>query len=283
MHVARYPLRDEDVGSFDREGFLYIRGLYDPKKEIRPIQRDIYRLIGMVLADDGAAIEREAFGPETFDAGLDHLLKGRRQLVSRIYDAVKKIPSYVKLSCTERHEHVAAALLRTDLVGFANRGYGMRMDNPNEDQYLTQPHQDYVSQLCSPRGLVFWSPLRRATVETGLVRIFRGSHVHGVFPIVKTEDGSRGLVIDGEEDLVRKFEHADVEVDPGDAVVMDFMTLHQSTPNRSDRTRWSMLSRYFDMNEPIGRSHGWKGGLAEGNSFESLHPELTRIREAQRA
>jgi len=50
--------------------------------------------------------------------------------------------------------------------------------------------------------------------------------------------------------------------------------LHASGHNRSLRSRWSMQLRYFNFNDPTGRSYGWKGSYAAGVDFRQIHPEL---------
>ena len=123
-----------------------------------------------------------------------------------------------------------------------------------------------------------WSPLRNVTLEVGPMRICTSSHLDGIFPIVRDGDGSYGLNIRDVENVAARYTYSVPEVNSGDLVVIDFMTLHSSSPNHSQRTRWAMISRYFDFLEPVGSSHGWIGGLQEGNSFEKVHPELSEIR-----
>ena len=55
---------------------------------------------------------------------------------------------------------------------------------------------------------------------------------------------------------------------------MDFLVLHASGENVSERARWSMQFRYFNFDEPTGLRHGWKGAYAAGVDFRSVHPEL---------
>jgi len=192
-----------------------------------------------------------------------------------VYDAMKRLPSYVQLTASAKHAEVAKQLLRSEFVGFAPRGYGIRLDHPGEDKFLTQLHQDYTSQLISPRGVVFWSPLRKVTKELGPVVLYPGSHKLGVQRIEKRGEGSYGLHLPNDEELRRQFTAIAPEPDVGDVVAVDYLLLHESSPNRSNRTRWAMICRYFDFHEETGIRHGWKGGLAEGNSFETIHPELT--------
>lgn len=271
-------LPTQQLRQFQSDGFLYIKDFYDLTTEILPIQKDIYRIIGIIISRHNLPIPQVPFTPENFDAGLSEIIKNYRSYAGILYDAVKKLPSYVRLANCKKHEDLAKMLLTTDFPGFANRGYGVRMDHPDEDKFLTQWHQDYVSQLCSLKGVVLWSPLRDVTLEMGPVRICPASHGDGVFPIVRDGDGSYGLKIRDEEKIVARYRSIVPEVSAGDLVVMDYLTLHCSSPNRSHRTRWAMISRYFDFMEPVGISHNWKGGLQEGNSFEKVHPELSEIR-----
>jgi len=262
---------------FEDEGFIYLPSFYDLDKEILPIQKDIYAIISILIKKYELHIKQEPFSPKTFDSGIEELLKTNRQVVSIIYDAVKKIPSYMKLACSEKNEEVAKILLKTNFVGFASRGYGIRMDNPSEDIFLTQWHQDYVSQLCAKDGIVLWSPLRDVTSEMGPVEICPSSHKDGIFKVSKEGEGSYGLKIKNENEIVKKYTSLIPEVKAGDMVIINYLLLHRSTPNRSKHTRWAMISRYFDFLDPVGISYGWKGGLQEGNSFEKMHPELCEI------
>lgn len=263
---------------FQRYGFLYIPNFYDLNTEITQIQYDIYCVIGLIIKEHRLPINQLQFSSKNFDSGLQELVQNFRKLAGVLYDAVKKLPSYIRLANHKKHEDLAKILLNSEFVGFANRGYGIRMDNPNEDKFITQWHQDYVSQLCSQKGVVFWSPLRDVTLELGPVKICLKSHHQGVFPIVRDGGGSYGLKIKNEPELISKYSTICPEVKVGDLVVIDYMTVHCSSPNRSEFTRWAMISRYFDFFEPAGISIGWRGGLQEGNSFEHVHPELFEIK-----
>lgn len=267
----------EQIDQYKRDGVVYLESFYDLEAEILPIKKDIYRIISMLIDQYKLPVNQDEFSVENFDSGLIEMVKHHRKIVGILYDAVKKIPSYIRLASSPKHDILAKCLIGTDFFGFANRGYGMRMDNPNEDVYLTQWHQDYVSQLCAPKGIVLWSPLRNVTYEVGPVQMCPGSHTDGIFPIVRDGDGSYGLKLKNEEELLKKYAIIVPEVKVGDMVVIDYLTLHASTANRSKFTRWAMISRYFDFLDDTGKAHGWKGGLQEGNSFETIHPELSEI------
>lgn len=271
-------LTTEQLEQYQQDGILYVESFYDLEKEILPIQQDIYRLIRMINEQQCCGIQQEPFSPENFDSGLQDMIETNRDSASILYDAVKKLTSYIRLANSQKNEDLSKLLLGSDFVGFANRGYGMRMDHPNEDKLLTQWHQDYISQLCSPRGVVLWSPLRDVTLELGPVVLCPGSHQDGIFPIIRDGEGSHGLKIKNEVAVVQRYQSVIPEVKAGDLVAIDYLTLHCSSPNRSPFTRWSMISRYFDFLDKTGAAYGWKGGLQEGLSFATIHPELAEIR-----
>jgi ectoine hydroxylase-related dioxygenase (phytanoyl-CoA dioxygenase family) len=264
-------LTAEQMASWDENGFVLLKGFYDAEREIAPIQQEVRELMGLVRQRMGVTVE----GGSEFDEGLAEMARTCREGASLVYDSVKKLPSYIQLATCEKHARVARQVLRSAFVGFAPRGYGIRLDHPGEDKFLTQLHQDYTSQLGSPRGVVFWSPLRRVSREMGPVVLYPGSQRLGIQAIEKVGQGSYGLQIPNADELRRQFRATAPEVEVGDVVIMDYLLLHESSPNVSGHTRWAMISRYFDFTENVGAGYGWKGGLAEGNSFEKAHPELT--------
>jgi hypothetical protein len=272
--AARMPLTADDVASFREHGFLHIAGFYDLEADIDPILGDIRRLIAMISEQHGLGLDAAGAARDDFDLPLVTMVREHRASVGILYDAVKKIQSYVRLACDQRHAELAATLLGTPFPGFANRGYGIRMDHPHEDRFLTQLHQDYVSQMCGPSGVVLWSPLRDVTDDLGPLELFPGSHREGILPIRKLGTASQDYIIACEADVLARYPVIRPLPRVGDLLVADFLLLHRSGPNRSGRTRWAMLSRYFDFLDPTARRNGWHGGIQEGRSFSEAHPDL---------
>lgn len=273
-HVARMPLSAEDVASYNEHGYLHIAGFYDQARDIDPILGDIRRLIALIAAEHQLGLGTSSGAADDFDLPLVEMVRDHRPKVGILYDAVKKLQSYVRLANDQRHADLAAQLLGTEFVGFANRGYGIRMDHSSEDRFLTQLHQDYVSQMCSPRGVVFWSPLRDVTEDLGPVELFAGSHRTGILPIHKLGSASEDYLIADEQHILDGFAAVRPLPRVTDLLVSDALLVHRSSPNRSGRTRWAMISRYFDFLDPTGRRNGWHGGLQEGRSFSEAHPDL---------
>lgn len=278
-------LTSDQISDFRRNGCLVLPGFYDLVTDIVPIQRAIYDIIGILIAKYRAPIPRPPFSPENFDVGYNQLIAIDRRYGAEVYDAVKQIPAFVRLVAHPFNDSVFSEL-RNDATsgevfpGIAAGGHGIRIDNPNEDRFRANWHQEYPAQLRSLDGIVFWSPLLAVTREMGPVEICPGSHREGPVPVhtgVQGDTGKTGaysLVLQNEATLLERYPHIAPLTVPGDLVLMDFLLLHASGHNRSSRSRWSMQWRYFNFNEPTGVAHGWKGSYAAGMDFRTVHPEL---------
>ncbi|MDR7022863.1 MAG: phytanoyl-CoA dioxygenase family protein [Pseudomonadales bacterium] len=279
-------LSESQHRAFVRDGVLVIPGFYDLEKDILPIQRSIYDIIGLVLDKYRVAVERAPFSAETFDSGYQALIATNRAYGGEVYDAVKQIPAFVRLVAHPGHDLLLRELRGTESIpGVAAGGYGIRIDNPGEDRFRAHWHQEYPAQLRSLDGLVYWSPLLAVSEEMGPVRFCLGSHHLGPIPVTSQNEGGRSaayaLVLHQEAERIAPFVQIAPLTRPGDLVVVDFLVLHASGYNRAQRSRWSMQLRYFNFSEPTGRTHGWKGSYAAGVDFRTVHPELFIAQEGE--
>lgn len=278
--MGKTELDASQRAEFAETGILIIPGFYDVQKDILPIQRGIHDIIGQVMARHKIADRRAPFSPEPFDEGYNELIAIDRRWGAEIYDAVKQVPAFMRLLGHPAHETAMSALRKGAVCGIAAGGYGIRIDNPGEDKYRALWHQEYPSQLRSLDGLVFWSPLVAVTADMGPVVFCPRSHKEGPLPVVISDpddsgrSGAYALRLHDEAKVLEKYQPIAPLTTPGDLVIIDFLLLHASGQNRSNRSRWSMQFRYFNFNEPVGRSHGWKGSFAAGVDFATIHPQL---------
>ncbi len=275
-------LTQEQIHFFKLNGFLIIPDFYNVKSEIEPIQKDIYKIIGLVADKYGVKINRPPFSPEHFDAGYIELLGHNRKYGGEIYDAVKQIPAFVRLVSSASNEALFRSLRQNSSPGIAAGGYGLRINNPFEEKFRANWHQEYPAQLRSLDGLVFWSPLVEVTEELGPVEICPTSQTEGPIPVYtvdpknKDKQGAYSLTLENETELIKKYKRIAPLSRPSDLILMDFLLLHASGYNKSHRALWSMQFRYFNFLEATGRAHGWKGGFTAGVDFRTVHPELCK-------
>jgi ectoine hydroxylase-related dioxygenase (phytanoyl-CoA dioxygenase family) len=273
-------LNSSQLREFRNNGVLVVSNFYDVDSEIVPVQRSIYEVIGLVIERHGLEIGRPDFSPHDFDAGFMDVVAADRSFGSEIYDAIKQIPAFIRLVANSQHERVFRELRPGSSPAVASGGFGIRIDIPFEDKFRANWHQEYPAQLRSLDGVVFWSPLLKITGDLGPVEFCLASQKDGPLPVTSTDprnpnkQGAYALALHNEQELVNRYEHVAPLTGPGDLVIIDFLVLHASGLNRSQRARWTMQFRYFNFREATGMKHGWKGSYAAGVDFRSIHPEL---------
>ena len=279
--MSKYtPLTAQQIAQFKQDGVLVIRSFYSLERDIVPIQRGIYEVVGQVMQRHAVADQRGPFDPSSFDDGYQALIKQDRAFGGEVYDAVKQLPAFYRLVSHAAHDMLFKQLRPDSLPGVATGGYGIRIDNPQEDKFRAMWHQEYPAQLRSLDGLVFWSPLVAVTEALGPVQFCPGSQREGPLPVIVADpdrsgrSGAYALKLDNEKALLSRYEKIAPLSSPGDLVLIDFLVLHASGRNESTRSRWTLQLRYFNFADPTGRAHGWKGSFAAGVDFRSIHPEL---------
>lgn len=279
-HPQQSLLSAEQLSEFRERGFLHLRGFYDIERDVLPIQRDIHEIIEILRRKYGLPPSAAGSDPARFDAGYSELIARDRKYGSEVYDAVKQIPALLRMVASRRNEQLIREARGTDLPGIAAGGYGIRIDNPGEERFRADWHQEYHAQLRSVDGISLWTTLVPLTEEMGPVRFCPGSHKQGLLR-VHTRDpqnpkktGAYGLILENREAIVAQYEQEAPLTKPGDVVLIDYAVLHASGHNRSKRSRWSIQMRYFNFRDPVGTRIGWRGGFAAGVDFASVHPEL---------
>jgi ectoine hydroxylase-related dioxygenase (phytanoyl-CoA dioxygenase family) len=278
-HKNAAVLDQTQIDQFARDGYLILKGFYDPE-DVAQVCKGIYAVIGQVMQRHGVVDSRQEFSTEAFDVGYTDLIRADRRLGSEVYDAVKYIPAFWRIVAHPANAAWITQLRPNSVPALAAAGCGIRIDNPAEDKFRALWHQEYPAQLRSLDGLVFWSPLVPITESSGPVALCAGSHKEGALPVLRLDSSTSGrsgayaLQLANEQNLIAKYPQNSPLTNPGDLILMDFLTLHASGFNRSERSRWSMQFRYFNMAESTGQAHGWKGSYADGVDFASIHPEL---------
>jgi hypothetical protein len=272
-------INDADIERFHAEGFMLCPGFYDVESEIRPIQEGVRMIIELVARKYGVDA-RYSTWEEAMAFGYPAIIKGDRARGGEIYDAIKQIPEFISLVGSARNAKFFEAIRKGSKAGVAAGGYGIRIDNPQEEKFRAWWHQDFPAQLRSLDGVVFWAPLLAVTPEMGPVQIAIGSHRDGLVPVYDDDAGlgragAYALRMEQEAERVARYRLAAPTTKPGDLIILDYLVLHQSGYNVSKSPRWTMQMRYFNFADPLGIRIGWKGSFAAGVKFQDVMPELT--------
>lgn len=278
--MSKTGLSEGAVLAFQNDGFVLLPEFYDIENEIAPIQEGIRQIVELSARRHGLKIACDT-PLEAMTTGFMTLIAKDRSIGSEIYDAVKQVLGFMRLVVDRRNEELFRGLRAGSIPGIAAGGYGIRIDNPREGKFRAPWHQEFPAQLRSLDGIVFWSPLLPVAPEMGPVEIARGSHREGIVPVFSesgqnAREGAYGLRLDDEERRLAAYEKCAPLSKPGDLLLMDFLTLHQSGENLSDRPRWSMQFRYFNFAEPTAIRIGWCGSFAAGVKFSDIIPNLKK-------
>ena len=265
------PSAEQD---FARDGFVLLKGFYDTASEIRPIQLDIQRIVALVAAKHG--VDAPCGSPEqAMSEGYLALARANRKFGSEVYDAIKQIPAFVGLVANAKNSVAVESLRPGAVPGIAAGGYGIRIDSPNEEKFKAPWHQEFPAQLRSLDGIVFWTPLVAVTPDLGPVELCKGSHKEGPIPVYEDDGGigktgAYSLRLDREAERLARYEQVAPLTQPGDLLLMDFLTMHQSGTNNSSCPRWSMQFRYFNFADPVGIKISWRGSYAAGERYQDV-------------
>ena len=271
-------LKEQHVRQFQTDGFCVIPGFYDLASEVRPIQKAIYNIIGLVAKRHAVSLQREVFNGDNFDSGYLELICKSRSYGAEIYDLVKQVPAFIRLISSPVSEQLFCELRKTDSAGIGKGSYGIRIDNPMEEEYRSQWHQEFVFQPQSIDGIVFWTPLVKVSAEMGAVVACAGSHKNGLCQYTKSgvysgKSGAYKIGIYNDDEVVAGYKHLAPLTNPGDLIIMDYLTIHQSGFNVSNSARWSVQSRFFNFNDAVGMEIGWKGSVTAGAAIENIFPD----------
>jgi Phytanoyl-CoA dioxygenase (PhyH) len=278
LDVGQEMTAERLQGLYAEHGVLVLRGFYDQEADIAPVLEDIRRIIELVAAKYGIDADCST-SLAAMTEGYRAVIGVDRRFGGEVYDAVKQSPSFIRLLADRRHEDLYRTIAPGCVPGIAAGGYGIRIDNPFEEKFRAQWHQEFPAQLRSLDGVVFWSPLLSVTRDMGPVQVLPGSHLEGLLQTRSDsagagKSGAYALFLENEDAIVSRYSVVEPLLEPGDLIVMNFLLLHQSGFNTSDRPRWSMQFRYFNFADPVGTAIGWKGSFAAGIDFHEVLKDL---------
>jgi ectoine hydroxylase-related dioxygenase (phytanoyl-CoA dioxygenase family) len=273
---------DRPKAVFDRDGFVVFRGLLDVERDIRPLQADLGRLIQRTARMFGQehAIAKD---PDHFDDGLIELVAHHARASGLVYDMAKSLVTFRRLCVHEKIVGAFCALRAAEFCGSAEQMCGVRIDRP-DNRFRAHWHQEFPSQFRSLDGITFWTPLTPMTEEMGAVQLSAGSHRDGIHRIEAGEGteaemaagGYENFRMENEDEVLSRYEIVAPLLALGDVVALDFLTLHRSGINGSQRTRWSAQMRLLNFDDPVGVALGWTGGIKSGKSVRDINAIIDR-------
>lgn len=254
-----------DLDQLERDGFTIVRGMLD-QQEIGDFEDTIETLVRSHLHTLGITPRHPDPFIDVFTVGGTfterfYMLMERLFVLQRISARVGEV---LRVNGFLDWARIEVPLLWPDI----------RADVPNDREHALPVHQDFGSIQCE-RAWRLWIPLRPSNAETGSMRLYPGTHKLGAVEHC-TADPLKPHV---DASFYQETTPVVFDLPAGDAVIMNPLVLHASVPNRSLRTKFTLMVQLQDLTSMIdpGRPRGTYGALTGTAAIRSA----ARVRAAQ--
>jgi phytanoyl-CoA hydroxylase len=268
-------MTEQNVSTYRRQGFLHLRGIFDPR-EIDELRRDAIRVFQIQMAARGAVSDIAMANPRTSEREMEQsLFQFFREDVARFTNCGKQIQHLVSLHRLSLDARILDVLRG---LGFAFPNistrpvlfFNSRHLATKEVYWRVFAHQDWRSMQGSLNSVVVWIPLHDIDRDLGALEIVPESHRLGLLSTEVVERFGK----------VERFADADfqpVEVEQGDLLVFSAFLVHRSGTNSTDSIRWSCHFRYNDLAEATFIERGYPHAYVYHPVDELLTPEFPSV------
>ena len=266
---------DADLSRFDQDGFVVVRGLFNPDRDFSPVVAE-YEAVLSTLVDNWIS------GGHLQNAHAE--LPFAERLLRTVTESGQPYDLAMDISLPQTGIHtdtpmhhgpaVFGLLTHPQLLDSVERFIGPEIySNPVQHTRIKLPeaslpsaartgltsriawHQDQgviTADADNCNILTVWFPITEADVENGCLAVVPGSHQRDLVTHCVNADPLALGQISIPDPLVEP-DQVPLPMAPGDVLFMSSRTQHCGLPNQSERIRWSFDLRYQPVGEPTGR------------------------------
>lgn len=220
---------------FERDGYYIARGLYS-SDEIARMEADFDHAVAQITkSSDNCNARWKGKQIDEIDGGESEIVHTHNlQMFSGVWQQAIQNPAFLD---------VAEAILGPDIILHHTKLF----QKPNETGAPFPIHQDWeyfpTVKDSMIAGIIHVS---EATDEMGCLRLVPGSHKLGRRPDMRGQSDVSPLA---DEYPLEKA--TIIEAEPGDVAFFHYFTLHGSKPNRSDKTRKTVLVQLYAGDDEV--------------------------------
>lgn len=119
-----------------------------------------------------------------------------------------------------------------------------RLIFPNFERGVIHAHQDHTAIAGPTDCFTAWMPLHPCPIELGPLRVLEGSHRFGMLP----KAGKTGYIA---HETFPPGDWVTGQIDPGDVLIFNSLTVHEAAPNLSNQFRISIDCRFQSYRDPV--------------------------------
>ena len=188
---------------------------------------------------------------ENFHKAIIELRNKKPERFTAVYQAIQKSCSIANLNAHKDILECVAKLLKDSPANLSHTVAVLRMDVPNDTKNAFGFHQDsayfdypeYVKNINGENNITCWVPMISVNAHRGVVKLCAKSHTKGFY------HNHLKLPVENPipDEIVKKHEIINVELDPGDIVFFHGAMVHASGKNASSLVRFTFVTRYYRM------------------------------------
>ena len=225
---------DSIADAFARDGYYHARGVFDPMT-VAALERDFDRIVARITSS-GESTNARWGGAEMERLGAAD------KIVTHTHNVQQYSAAWLRALLDDRFLALTIALLGPDVVLHHSKLF----QKPAENGAPFPMHQDW-SYFPSERDTMLAAVIHvsDATDEMGCLRVYPGSHRRGR---LNDSNGTKDGIMTEEFPIEGA---TPVESKAGDVLFFSYLTVHGSMPNRSDRTRKTVLVQMLSGGDRI--------------------------------
>lgn len=231
--LNRASISDPFRSDLQRDGYIVLTDLFT-RDQVQQLQDDVCALFTQLLPK-GDVQGREIIGSSYF-THRDAWKASARQM--------HNLFSVLAISASEKVRRVLqAGGLQAPIACIHPE---MRVDIPQDVQYMQPWHQDWRSGQGSLNSVTVWLPLHDVTRRDGAIELLPGSHLWGLTEIEELSNPRRFVCKDARLDTASG---PVAEIEQGECVLFSQMLVHRSGSNTSSLPRVTAQLRYADLED----------------------------------
>ncbi len=230
-------LTSEQLEQYENDGYLIIRKLLN-KDELTKIQA-IRQRVEAEAHEHGSTYQHGAALYDLEPVSSDPT--GKKMALRKIQEVYHVEPDFKAVAASDKILDIVAELIGPDIYYHSSK----LMFKPAHGGRRKPWHQDFAYwQEMNTRQVTVWSAIDGATRENGCIQVIPGSHKQGLIPHHHLED----YMVD--ESDIDSTQVVYAEMEPGDVLFFNVLTLHASAPNNSDKPRLSTIIDFDSQPKP---------------------------------
>lgn len=239
--------KEEILLFFKEQGYVYLKNL-----PLESVLKDFISEL-QYLVQEKSNTPSSSNREDLLTKQLTAIHKTNRDDFVHILDTAHSLPSFFGL-CAHKVFYDILSMIDFKHVCLTQPPR-IRLDFPQEDQYLLPDHQDAYYNEGTPDFVTIWIPLISVDPDMGGLGVRPASHHEGLLEYNHTKERPYFFIKDG--DWQEKYPNEFLYLNFGEALVFHQNLIHKSGLNRGNSPRATIQIRFNNLDHKKYKEDGW--------------------------